>query len=398
MLLTWLFAVSVTGLVFVTSGTPAPVPAALASVEDFTFESWDVRMEVSVDETKMSHAKVTETITAVFPTEFDQNKGIVRGVPESYRDYPLDVRNVNVTDKDGKDYPFSIEHEAGETKINTGDDDYVRGKQTYVISYELTNVVQHFETDNKRIAELYWNLVPFERFQVIENFTATVTFDDWLTAKLLDQHRCYVGETGYTATCDIAHDSGTFTVGPMNLPAIQGVTVAIGFEPDAVRESSWAPIARVLQHVPLVSAILAAALGLIAGISKAVTASGDRKRYRTGIIVPQYEVPAALPPMVAGSVLRGSRNLFSAHLIHLAVNGVIQLEEKDARWGRKPLIIRKGEHRPDTLDKISQQVFNAILHDRDQFEVKRSSDSARLFKRVQEVTESAVATLSLIHI
>ncbi len=63
---------------------------AFADVENFHFESFEADYYLSQDSEGVSHLKVVENFTAVFPT-YDQNKGICRIIPFTNQN------NMNVT-------------------------------------------------------------------------------------------------------------------------------------------------------------------------------------------------------------------------------------------------------------------------------------------------------------
>ncbi|MDF2990777.1 MAG: hypothetical protein K0S37_1291 [Microbacterium sp.] len=107
---------------------------ARADVEDFTFDAFHADMLLSRSADGHAALQVTETIVARFPDE-DQNKGIVRALPDDYDGVPLRTQVVSVTDGNGAAIPYEIETSRGEVRVLTGDDTFVRGVQTYVISY-----------------------------------------------------------------------------------------------------------------------------------------------------------------------------------------------------------------------------------------------------------------------
>lgn len=60
------------------------------------------------------------------------------------------------TDATGAAVPYTTDEEGGELVVSIGDDRCVRGVQTYVIVYDLVNLVRHFsDTDAD---ECYWDV------------------------------------------------------------------------------------------------------------------------------------------------------------------------------------------------------------------------------------------------
>ena len=107
---------------------------ASADVDDFTFDSFhaDMRLTRAAD----GHAEVTivERIVARFPDE-DRNRGIVRAIPDDYDRVPLHTRVVSVTNDAGVAIPHEVTRNGSIVEVATGDDAFVRGVQTYVITY-----------------------------------------------------------------------------------------------------------------------------------------------------------------------------------------------------------------------------------------------------------------------
>ena len=226
-------ALAVTVLVTVTPAQPAA-----ADVNDFSFDAWNIDYTVGLENGRATlHA--TETITARFP-DSDQNRGIVRGLPEQYLNAPTNVEVTSVTDEAGQDLPWELDSRGSEVLVLTGDDDYVRGAQTYVIEYTMDDVV--LAAQQTGLDEFYWNLLPADRAQTINNFTATVSFDEALAAELTGDVACYQGATGSTERCNLGGPStqpdggSAFSLAIDRLPAGAGATVAIGMTPGTVTQ------------------------------------------------------------------------------------------------------------------------------------------------------------------
>ena len=307
-----------------------PAAPAAADVSDFSYRSWESRYELDTDADGRAVARVTETLVAEFP-DIDQNRGIVRGIPKDYLGVSTEPKDFLVTDAAGAPVPFEVESEDGFVAVLTGDDAYVHGEQTYVISYTLRDVV--LARDDGTADEFNWDLVDFEHQQPIERFGATIVFGPGLADRLTGNARCYVGEAGATDECEISADAATSEVtaagGP--LAAQQGVTVAIGLDAGSVTQPPTRLPNFTLDTLPLVigGGALAAA-GVAAG--SAIRLRSRRKRGR-GTIVAQYDVPDELPPLVAGPVAGVSAQTAPAQLVHLAVRGAIRFEDGEPESG-----------------------------------------------------------------
>ncbi|MEE6388846.1 DUF2207 domain-containing protein [Microbacterium paraoxydans] len=318
--------------------------ASAADVDEFSYASWDAIYDVGLDEDGRARMQVTETVVARFP-DTDQNRGIVRGLATTYKDATLDTRVLAVTDEDGAAVPYETDEDDGTLFVLTGDDDFVHGLTTYVIEYEMRDIIVGSAPDasgSRTADEFYWDLLPLDSTQPIEAFRADIRFDAALTAQLTGATACYIGPSGSTELCDlegpVAGEAAAFHVEARSLPAGDGVTVAIGFAPGTVAQ----PAARLPDPVADLGPVLAAvgAVGLSAAGWAAAVGSARRRRRATGIIVAQYEVPDDQPPLLAAALLPGAKNVVPAEIVHLAVRDALRIEEgasaESPRLRRRP--------------------------------------------------------------
>ena len=324
----------------------APVPS---DVDDFSYDSWNASYVVGLDDDGRARMHVTETLVARFP-DADQNRGIVRGLPLHYQNAPLETRVVSVTDERGAAMPFEVEEEDDLLLVLTGDDDYVRGAVTYVIEYEMSDVILH--RDDAQADEFYWDLLPLDSEQPIDSFRAEIVFDEAMSDRLTGSARCYTGPEGSTQECAIAGPSAdggaaVFAVESGERPAGDGVTVAIGLEPGTAAQPPARLPDPVTDTVPAIAA--AGAVGLSAGAWLALAAFKRKRRIATGIVVAQYEVPDSIPPLLAGAIMPRSKDVIPAEIVHLAVRGALRIEEGDG--AQRPRLRRlPGARVSDPLD------------------------------------------------
>lgn len=339
---------AVAGLVLLASSPASARASVSADVDDFSYASWDATYTVGVDDEGRATMHVTEELVARFP-DFDQNRGIVRGLATSYENAGIDTRILSVTDETGADVPYETDTDDGVLYVLTGDDDYVQGLQTYVIEYEMRDVVLAGETG---VDEFYWDLLPLDSTQAIESFRADILFDDTLTAALTGASRCYEGYSGSSETCTLegptdTADGALFRVESGERAAGDGVTVAIGFDAGTVTQPSARTPNPVTDVAPMFAAV--GGLGLTVASWFAVSAVRKRRRTATGIVVAQYDVPDAMPPLLAAAILPGAKAVIPAEIVHLAVRGVLLIEE--GAEPERPRLRRLPDGRlPDQLD------------------------------------------------
>lgn len=303
----------------------APVPVASANVNNFSYAYWGSEYSVSLDADGRAHAHVVETLVARFP-DFDQNRGIVRGLATGFEGAKLDTRILSITDENGSRVPYETDSEDGILYLLLGDDNYVHGLTTYVIEYALSDIIIPAETGRD---EFYWNFLPLVSTQPIEIFEASVTFTGELADQFTGDAVCYQGYRGSTDRCDIlgpiAVGGGTqFSVSGTELPPGWGYTLAVGFTAETVVQPAARAMGPALDSAPYV-ALGASGVTMAAG-GVVLARSRRRARTATGIIVAQYEVPSNVPPLVASPVFSLSRSPIPAQMVHLAVSGAIRIE------------------------------------------------------------------------
>ncbi|MCS3843539.1 DUF2207 domain-containing protein [Microbacterium sp. AK031] len=370
--------VGVTALTFAASTAAASAAEPAAGVDDFGFSSWDATYEVGVDHEGRATLHVEETRVAEFP-DFDQNRGIVAGYPDSYEGAGLGTRIISVRDEKGDDVPYEIEKDDGIVYVLTGDDDYVHGATTYIIEYEMRDVIIAAERTN--VDELYWDLLPLDSTQNIDAFHAEVVFDDALRPHLTGASSCYQGPQGSTATCDLTEDAGVFTVSAKDLSAGEGVTVAIALEPGTITQPSARQPNAATDVLPY--AIGGGAALLSVGGWVATSAMIRSRRRGTGIVVAQYDVPDSMPPLLASAIVPKAKNSLTAQIVHLAVRGLLRLEdlpEEGATKKRRPRLRRIDGPIPDPLDERAlKALFNNTETD---IVMKMPKNSAAFAKRM----------------
>ncbi len=174
---------------------------------------------------------VTETLVARFP-DVDQNRGIIRSIPDDYDGVPLQTRVLSVTDASGAPVAYDVETDRREVRVLTGDDSFVRGVQTYVISYTQRDAIRSFaDTDAD---EFYRDVNGTQWDQPFGAVSARLRVDPALTdAALEGAAACYVGAQGASERCEISRtidaDGLVFEAGAQDLGPGENVTMAVGF-------------------------------------------------------------------------------------------------------------------------------------------------------------------------
>lgn len=335
------------GMLFAGPVSTASAIEQPTDVNDFRFSSWDATFEVGVDDEGRSTLHVRETRVAEFP-EFDQNRGIVAGLPLSYRGADIDTVVLSVRDESGDDVEYDTEEDEGLLYVLTGGDEYVHGTTTYVIEYAMRDVI--LDASETKVDEFYWDLLPLDSTQSIDLFRAEVLFDDELSSHLTGDTACYEGGFGSATTCDLQSDgNGVFTIEQRDLPAASGITVAIALEPGTITQpSARLPNAATdIAPYPLGGGVLLLSLGGWL----ATKAMIRRRRRGTGIVIAQYDVPDDMSPLLVNAIHPAARNPVAAEIVHLAVRGSLRIEELPDTTDKQPVLRRLDAPAPDPLDE-----------------------------------------------
>lgn len=328
-------ATALLGLLGLLVMAAAVAPPARADVEDFRFDSFDARMSLSRAADGHAELAVTETLVARFPDE-DQNRGIIRAIPDDYDGVPLQTHITSVTGADGVAIPYEIETDRREVRVLTGDDAYVRGVQTYVISYTQRDTIRSFaDTDAD---EFYRDINGTQWEQPFGRVSAELTIDRDLADSALDgAASCYRGAEGSTDRCDITHTDRangavTFSASSTDLGPAENVTIAVGFArgtfvPGEVVRTPMEQFS--LDAAPALPAISICAVGVSAVAIG--TAAFSRRRNRDapgrGIVVAEYTPPADTDVLEGAQLVGRTQAAIPAAVLDTAVAGHLRILE-----------------------------------------------------------------------
>lgn len=325
--------------------------AARADTSDFTFDSFDADYTLSREADGMATLEVVETIVARFP-DFDQNRGIIRAIPDDYDGVPLNTSVISVADQNGTPVYYESAFSGGFVELYLGTDEFVRGVQTYVITYTQRNVVRSFA--DTASDEFYWDVNGTGWQQPFGRVSATVTLTPDVAAALSGSAACYVGTFGDTERCTIQDAGGTFTAAATDLAPTETLTVAIGFAPGTFLTPEPTP-PPVPQEVPLWMHLLSGGIGLTsfgalgAAIASRVRAgSGAKSR---GAIIPQYSEPEGFDIVQAAYLVGRPASGIPAAIVRLAVRKNLRILAYAVENNTAPYTLQYlSDDRTDVLD------------------------------------------------
>lgn len=302
--------------------------ALRADANDFTFGEFVGDYTLSMDEEARSSLHVVETFTAEFP-DHDQNKGVVRAIPLNYDGHPVSVRVESLTRNGAPEPIYDQERSGGYLHVSTGDDDYVRGDQTYKLTYTLRDVT----IDHGEHQEFYWDTIGTQSSQPFAGVTAHVHLDASVADLYEGEALCFEGGHGSDTPCGVEQGAASVTfesngaLGPR-----LNVTMVMRFEAGAFApyETPWY-IDLAHRYGTALSILLS--LGGTAWVTLVRVRRGRNAPGR-GVVVAQYEPPSGISVLMAGAILRSRRSVLPAQFLDFAVRGKARLLETVSKKGK----------------------------------------------------------------
>jgi uncharacterized membrane protein YgcG len=369
-----------------TAGVAASVVGDVATgVDDFTFDSFDAVYELSRDEGGHSVLDTTETIVARFP-EIDQNRGIRRALPSSYRGHPTDIEQITVTDGTGAPRSFEVEEDDDDEDflyVTIRADDFVHGEQTYVIGYRQHNVT--LQPDDADIDEFYWDVNGTGWAQPFGRVSAELHLSDDVAAAFTGDVACYQGGAGADTACgslDVSDsDPPVITAEALDLAPFETLTLAAAFS-----DGTFVPRDESFGASPAaVGGAIAAGLAALAAAA-ALFLRGTRWRNHPGrgTIIAEYEAPAGLSTLIAADLVGAAGKGVTATILERAVAGQLRIVES----GKKKYAVEYvGDGEPADAD--ADAVVSALFRSRRPGERRELEQDTALGKRLLAVRQAA---------
>lgn len=321
---------------------PASVASvAAAGVDDFSFSSMTADYTLTRAADGTSRLPVVETIVAQFP-DADQNHGIRRQIPDSYNGQPLRPELISVTDGDGTPRPSEVEDQDGVFSVVSRSDEFLRGAQTFVLTYTLENVTWVFGDSG---LEFYWDVNGVDWGQSFGRVTARLHLDASLAASLTGRMSCYQGVQDAKESCasisstpDAAGGSaGTvITAVADDVQPHQTLTIAVGFADGTFVTFDSGYLASPFGWGQLGAGLLAVGAGAL-GLRARRRELADEPGRPT--IIAEYDPPRIVDALESAVLLGQSSKAIPAEVLEQAVRGSIRILESDGRgWGKPKLI------------------------------------------------------------
>lgn len=354
-----------------------------ANTENFYFEDFTGDYYLSRDAEGISHLKVVESFTTIFP-DYRQNKGICRMIPFTNQDNKnvtlpsLTETDIKIT-RNGLTEPiYSIEQVDNSYEVCTGDESYVLGKQVYVFEYNFEKVVTDFES----YQELYWDTNGNGWTQKFESVTARVHFTDEVADDYAGKSWCYVGRYGENGAerCVISEiDDGVQFVAK-NLARLENLTFDVEIKPGSFNVPP--PEKNYTLVFIMIGFLIVCVLLLIKPFKKFLN-TREKARYYKGLFVkPEFTPDRNYNVAEMAEIYIGKKkDAKVAVLLDMIVNHQINLVEKGKtvfghkKWAIKILNVSEITEGGKYLLRIL--AGGASVNDSDEIEIKtRTVNSA----------------------
>lgn len=331
-LLAMLLALVIAGMTPLIS---ACTPAASNGVDNFRFTSLDVVYTLGRDEEGVGTLRVEETFVAQFPA-IDQNRGMRRSIPDSYQGAPLFPTLISLTDGEGNPRPVETGHNDGYWHVTSRADEFLRGTQTFVLTYEMRNVILFPEDASS--PEFYWDVNGVEWRQPFGRVTATVIVPPELAERMWSNPWCYAGPAGSRGGCSgiEAVDSGDggaqIHAEAVDLGPRETMTLVVQFW-----EGTFTPFDSSYVASPWgwLQALMAVAIVAWGGVVVWIRRRFHRDAPGRPSIIAEYEPPEGLDALEASVLLRKGGVGVTAEILEQAVVGSLRIVEKDNAHRKK---------------------------------------------------------------
>jgi uncharacterized membrane protein YgcG len=294
-----------------------------ADVNNFTVTDFTADYYLS-NSNKHGAMRIVEHIVVNFT---DNNHGILRALPNSYKQLPLNVHITSVTSETNAPAMYSTSTDTnGNEIIKIGDPNQtVTGVQEYTVDYSLQNVATFYPDHD----ELFWNVNGMQWNQDFTKVTARLHVPASLV--FTRQPLCYEGPQGSTSqNCQVSQTSSELTVTAGPVYRRDGLSFVAAFPKGYFQAPVWQDYAQqyvvpaVLFSIPF---ILLSGSGFVWWFRKGRDPKG------TGIIVPQYDAPDGMSALEVSAIVHFQieNRALTATLIDLAIRKYIRIIEADKK-------------------------------------------------------------------
>jgi uncharacterized membrane protein len=291
---------------------------AHADVNNFTITSFAAQETLSRNNPH-GELLINEDIKVHFT---DNNHGLLRAIPESYKSNSLNIHNISVSSSSGAPSSYTTYKSNGNLVLKIGEPTRtVTGDQDYLISYTLDNVISFYKDHD----ELYWDINGDQWAQPANYVGVYLTVPKDLAPS--QSPVCYAGSSNSASqNCVISNTASNVVSASTTNPLLpyQTLTIVDGFKTGYFTPVPW------YQSQLATNIIKAALLPLVVLIVCIVLwrARGKDPKGR-GTIIPEYGPPEGLTPIQVGTIVdfKVDNRDITATIIDLAIRKYLTVIE-----------------------------------------------------------------------
>lgn len=359
---------------------------ASADVNSFVIKSFNADITLTTNDPQ-GEMHIKETIKLTFS---DNNHGILRAIPQKYEGFRLMPSDIKVSSPTGAPTEFTTYSENSNLVIQIGDPDRtVTGDQTYLVNYKVQNVIHK--------DRLIWNINGTDWTQTFEQ--VSVALHNKSGSNFAESQTCYTGALRSTASdCFISPTSDGFKAETTRaLGSGENLTIDAKFPPGVFKpfssaDKTWEWLRNVLGFaLPFL---------LVGGAGFWVWFRMGRDDKGRTIIVPQYDAPPELNPLVAGTLIdfKTENKDITATIIDLAIRHYIKIIETKKAVKFLPdtttykLVLQNADF--SALSLVEAEILKALFTTQTiGEEVDLSEKASKLYKATIAVTKDAKSFL-----
>ena len=376
------------------------------------YETFEADYYLTKDDDGISHLKVVENITAVFP-DYNKNKGIYRDIPNTNQDGlnitlpSLTRSNIKIL-RNGKPEPiYDIEKIQDGYRVSTGDNSFVLGRQVYTLQYEFEKVITEFDENTSNVGyahqELYWDTNGTGFDYGFDNVTARIHFgSEEIREAYTGKKWCYVGKYGTelkdSKNCKITEISDGLEFSADNLLAHENLTMDIELKAGVFTVPE--PETSYLLIVLLVLFVGLCLLSLTIPYRSYKKMAEKRKFYKGYFIVPEYQPHKQYNlPEMAKIYLGSVKDVRAALLLEMVVKKKIELiKTKDNKIFRDEWAVKVLDK--DAMDKNEEIIIKILnggksFNTGDQIDIKKHSPTSNMVSLGRSFDTETVSNLKL---
>ena len=326
---------------------------------------------------------IKEEISYYFPSS--DKHGIIREIPTDYKiqagfKRPTTIKLNSLYYYD-KNYPeerydsYERSSDNGYTIFKIGDaETTITGEYVFVIDYTLQNMINYFDDHD----ELYINVTGNGWNVPINQAYAEIKLPGDITEKV-----CYTGIGGSTDTnCTFLDIDSRNTKISANssLGVYEGLTVALKMPKGTLEDTTTK------QRIQMILANLGILLPV--PVFFFVNSIVQKKKNKKLTIIPHYDTPKGIYPLLAGHIFNGSLNNkhITAEIIKLAIDGYIKIRRDDEN---KYSIVRVDTKKEQ--NETVKELLDGLLGEKDEIEMKKlSSNFYKTVMKLRASTEKQV--------